>query len=346
MVIGSDPRSDLAVLKIPRKGLPAVKWADASNLKRGQWTIALGNPYGLAAEGEMCMSVGIISAMGRSLPKLSGKEDRLYSDLIQTTAQINPGNSGGPLFDIGGQVVGINSAVILPQKQTNGIGFAIPANDRVMHIVANLKAGTEVVYGYLGVKASSLTARDRRDARINEEIGARIDSVESDSPAAAAGLKRDDIVLRFNGATITDGDQFIRIVGGAPVDEAVVATIVRGEKRQDIALKLRRRELASAAVTKDRQRLRWRGLLLGPIPANWTFLNKKSPKAGVMVLNVGSDSPFAKEGVAQGSVITAIAGKPVECITDLQALINDLPTAACSLQLAADGDSAVVSIRE
>src|SRR5687768_14979353 len=209
MVIGSDPRADLAVLKIPARGLPAVKWADPKGVKRGQWTIALGNPYGLAAEGEMCMSVGVVSAIGRSLPKLSGKEDRLYSDLIQTTAQINPGNSGGPLFDINGDVIGINAAVILPQKQTNGIGFAIPGNARVMRIIENLKAGSEVVYGYLGVKASTPTARERRSAKIDGEIGAYVDTVESKSPAEAAGVKPGDIVLTFNGVTITDGDHFI-----------------------------------------------------------------------------------------------------------------------------------------
>src|SRR5688572_20946379 len=189
MVVGSDPRADLAILKVPAKNLPPVRWADPSRLRRGQWSIAIGNPYGLAAEGEMCISVGVVSATGRSLPKLSGKEDRLYSDLIQTTAQINPGNSGGPLFDIHGDVIGINAAVILPQKQTNGIGFAIPANDRVMRIVERLKAGEEVVYGYLGVRASTPTARERRDARIIEEAGAFVEHVEADSPAAEAGLK-------------------------------------------------------------------------------------------------------------------------------------------------------------
>jgi S1-C subfamily serine protease len=347
MVIGSDPRADLAVLKIPARNLPAVKWADPAKVKRGQWTIAIGNPYGLSAEGEMCMSVGVVSAIGRSLPKLSGKEDRLYSDLIQTTAQINPGNSGGPLFDINGDVIGINAAVILPQKQTNGIGFAIPGSPRVMRIIENLKQGGEVVYGYLGVKASTPTVRERRGAKIEGEVGAFVDSVESKSPAEAAGLKRGDIVVTFNGETITDGDHFIRVVGSAPVDDQGVRTmIVRGDKRQEMTIQLRRREIAAAAVTRDKQRLRWRGLLLGPIPANWSFADKKAPASGVMVLGVGADSPFAKDGVLQGSVITAIAGKPVAGITDLQSLLNDLPSEQCSVQLAGQDDSAVVSIRE
>src|SRR3954469_18864893 len=295
IVVGSDPRADIAILKIPANNLPTVRFSEAGPVKRGQWTIALGNPYGLSTGGDMCMSVGVVSATGRSLPKLSGKEDRLYSDLIQTTAQINPGNSGGPLFDISGDVIGINAAVILPQKQTNGIGFAIPGSPRVMQIIDSLKRGNEVVYGYLGVKATTPTTHERQVAKINGEFGALVESIESDSPAASAGLKKGDIVVRFNGEEIRDGDQFIRSVGAAPIDEkGVGATIVRGDRRQDLTLKLRRREIAQAAVTKDKQRLKWRGLVLGPVPGNWSFPNKKTATAvGVMVLSVLPDSPFA-----------------------------------------------------
>jgi S1-C subfamily serine protease len=354
MVVGSDPRADLAVLKIPARKLNAVRWADPLKVRRGQWTIAIGNPYGLAAEGEMCMSVGVVSASGRSLPKLSGKEDRLYSDLIQTTAQINPGNSGGPLFDINGAVVGINAAVILPQKQTNGIGFAIPGSQRVLQIVDSLKRGNEVVYGYLGVKATTPTAHERQNAKIGDDVGALVESVEANSPAAAAGLRMGDIVLRFNGQAIHDGDEFIRCVGAAPIDDGkgVSAVIVRGDRRQDVTLKLRRREIAQAAVTKEKQRLKWRGLVLGPVPANWSFPSKKAAAAvGVVVLSVLPDSPFAKD-VTQGAVITAIAGKPVSGITDLQSLLNDLPASQCALTFAGQdaarpvGDATVVSIRE
>jgi serine protease Do len=353
MIVGSDPRADLAVLKIPARKLNAVRWADPAKVKRGQWTIAIGNPYGLAAEGEMCMSVGVVSAIGRSLPKLSGKEDRLYSDLIQTTAQINPGNSGGPLFDLSGEVVGVNAAVILPQKQTNGIGFAIPASRRVLQIVDNLKRGNEVVYGYLGVKVMTPTAHERQNAKIGDDVGALVESVEASSPAAQAGLKVGDIVVRFNGQSIHDGDEFIRCVGAAPIDDkGVGAVIVRGERRQDVTLRLRRREIAQAAVTKEKQRLKWRGLVLGPVPANWSFPSRKTAAAvGVMVLGVLPDSPFAKD-VTQGAVITAIAGKPVAGITDLQSLLNDLPTTQqCALTFAGQdnkpaGDATVVSIRE
>jgi serine protease Do len=166
LVVGSDPRSDLAVLKVPARDLPVVRFAKGE-VRRGQWTIAVGNPYGLAADGNFCVCVGVVSATGKSLPKLSGKEDRLYSNLIQTTAQINPGNSGGPLFDLNGEVIGVNTAVILPQKQTNGIGFAIPTGARFREVIEQLKDGREVVYGYLGIKSSTPTARERRDVGLS-----------------------------------------------------------------------------------------------------------------------------------------------------------------------------------
>src|SRR5688500_5031539 len=227
IVVGSDPRADVAVIKIPATNLPTVKFTEAGPVRRGQWTIALGNPYGLSVGGDMCMSVGIVSATGRSLPKLSGKEDRLYSDLIQTTAQINPGNSGGPLFDLRGEVIGMNTAVILPQKQTNGIGFAIPMGDRFRQIIRDLKEGREIVYGYLGVKSSTPTARERRSAGIDDEIGAYIESVDKDSPAGAADLRKGDIVVKFNGETVRDGDHFIRAVGASPVARTLTLSFVR-----------------------------------------------------------------------------------------------------------------------
>ena len=325
IVVGSDPRADICILKIPATNLPTVRFSDSGPVRRGQWTIALGNPYGMAVGGDMAMSVGIVSATDRSLPKLSGKEDRQYSGLIQTTAQINPGNSGGPLFDLKGDLIGINTAVILPQKQTNGIGFAIPIAPRVIQIIRDLKEGREVVYGYLGVKSSTPTDRERKTAGINDESGAYIESVDKDSPAGTADLRKGDIVIRINGETVRDGDHFIRAVGAAPVGKPVNIAYYRKDKLRAVEVVLRRRELASAAVTRESRRLRWRGMLLGPIPAKWDFGAAKRPEKGVMVIGIDPKSPFAAEGVVQGSVITAIGGEAVADVTDVQRVINDVP---------------------
>jgi S1-C subfamily serine protease len=333
IVVGSDPRQDIAILKIPATELPTVHLSDGPPVHRGQWTIDLGNPYGLAVGGDMSMSVGVISATSRSLPKLSGKEDRLYSDLIQTTAQINPGDSGGPLFDLHGDVIGINTAVILPQKATNGIGFAIPITRRVRRIVRDLVEGREVVYSYLGIKSSTPTARERKLSGIDEEIGAYIESVDKDSPAGNADLRKGDIVIKFNGEVIPDGDHFIRAVGAAPVGRPVVAVYYRKDKCRSTDVLLRRRETTSA-VTRESRRFRWRGMLLGSIPARWDFGRGKKPENGVMVIGIDPNSPLVKEGVAQGSVITSIAGVRVSDVTEVQRIINDVPPDRIALEVA------------
>ncbi len=350
IVVGSDPRSDLAVLKIPARGLTAVRFAAGEGPHRGQWAIAIGNPYGLAGGGEMAVSVGVVSALGRSLPKLSGKEDRLYSDLIQTTAQINPGNSGGPLFDAKGDVIGVNTAVILPQKQTNGIGFAMPADRRLKEIVACLKEGREVAYGFLGVRVATPTNRECREAGAPGDGGARVDVVEPGSPAEEAKLRVGDIILKLNDESVHDGDSFVRTVGAAGAGIPVQATICRTGSIRVIPITLRRREVAAAPVTRETQRLRWRGLLIGPIPARWVGPGKR-PETGVMVLAVDPKSPSAKDGVSQGSIIATVGGQTVTDVPTLQQIINDLPAEKCSLGLAetckpATKDKAIVSAQE
>ena len=343
IVVGSDPRCDLAVLKIPARDLRPVKFAAPDTVRRGMWTIAIGNPYGLAELGEMSMSVGVVSAVDRSLPKLSSKENRLYSNLIQTTAEINPGNSGGPLFDLAGQVIGINTAVILPQKQTNGIGFAMPISDALLKKVDDLKQGREVVYGYLGVMVSNPTARERRSAGADDGGGGGgviIDSVETGSPAAGT-LKVGDFVCKIDGQTVTDSDQFVRLIGEVPVGRQTPLVLRRDGKAMTIDVATRKRQLPALAITRETQRFRWRGMLLGPIPANWDSGSNKDKRAsgGVMVLGIDANSPAVKEGIATGSVITAIGGRAVASVVDVQRIINDVPPEQCRIELHNGGPS-------
>jgi serine protease Do len=327
-VVGSDPRADLAVLKVPDKDLAPVKLAPDAPLDRGQWTIALGNPYGLAIDGDMCMSVGVVAATARSLPRLASQEDRLYSDLIQTTAQINPGNSGGPLFDISGKVIGVNTAVILPQKQTNGIGFAIPITSRLVAELHDLEQGKEIVYAYVGVTAAEETDRQRQNAGAGDDVGVCVESIEPDSPAAAV-LQCGDLILSFDGQTVHDVDQFIRLVGDASVKKPSEVEIFREGTTRTVSVIPSRRPAETAAVTHDNQRLRWRGMLLGPVPANWSESDKS--KSGVLVLGIDETSPMKKEGLVVGSIISTLAGRPVSCVADLLKIINDVPPEQCQV---------------
>jgi serine protease Do len=324
IVIGSDPRADLAVLKIPAAGVPVVKMAKPGEVKRGQWTIAIGNPYGMAAEGEMAMSVGVVSAIERSLPKLSSKEGRLYSNLIQTTAEINPGNSGGPLFNLAGEVIGINTAVILPQKQTNGIGFAIPVTEIFLAHIEQLKAGREIVYGFLGVTVIDPTAQELRRAGAPDGSGARIEVIEPKSPAENTNLKKNDVIVAVNGTPVLDSDAFIRVIGHSKVDEPAKLTLFRDKKQLEVVVTPKKRPMPPLAINRETQRLRWRGITLSAVPQNWVKPGEAEP-AGVYVVGVENAELAKKLKIKQGSIIKSIAGKTVTSIADLQKIIDSTP---------------------
>jgi serine protease Do len=343
IVVSSDPRTDLAVLKIPATHLAVAKFAKKP-VARGQWTLSIGNPYGLASGGEMAVSVGIVSATNRSLPRLSGKEDRLYSNLIQTTAQINPGNSGGPLFDLRGDVIGITTAVILPQKQTNGIGFAIPADSQVMRLINDLKQGKEPVHGYLGVSVTSATPHERRDCGLDGDCGARIQTIDPKSPAALAGLRTGDIIAELDGQRVLDTDEFVRLVGLCPVDCPVTATIYRDGPTQ-VLVQLQPRKARRGETADTSSRVRWHGMLIGAMPPYWDFSGKR-PAFGVMVIGVDAKASTASQHVRSGSVITAIEGQPIHDLSDLRRAITDNSARPCSFQIANGPESAMVTARD
>jgi S1-C subfamily serine protease len=328
IVVASDPRTDLAVLKIPAAHLQPVKFA-TTDARRGQWSIALGNPFGLSSEGEICMSVGIVSGTNRSLSKLASNEGRLYSNLIQTTAEINPGNSGGPLFNLAGEVIGINTAVVLPYRQANGIGFAIPADRDVLRIVDDLRNGREVVHGYLGVTVSRPTPAQRATAAMTTDLGARVDRVEVDSPAAIAGLKVGDIVESIDGKAVRDGDHLVRQVALADISQPVSITVRRGAVSESLSARLSPRSQVATATEPKAGRMWWGGLLVGPVPGHWM---PGGGATGVMVLAVNRAAGVTTPtGVSAGTVITAVAGRPVASLVDLQRIVNDTPAEKCSV---------------
>jgi serine protease Do len=345
LIVGTDPRSDLAVLKIPASHLKPVTFSTAP-LQRGQWAIAMGNPYGLSTAGGQCISVGVISALDRSLPKLSKKENRLYNGLIQTTTQINPGNSGGPLFDLHGKVIGINTAVILPEKRTNGIGFALPINQQLLASIEALKQGREITYGYLGVTVSTPTARERRLANLEAEQGVRVESVDNDSPAFGI-IQPNDYIVKINDQTLYDNDQFIRVIGLASVEHPAQILISRNGQFIQVSVNLSHRQASVAGITRQSRRIRWEGMLLGPTPQNWQPESKTAESdRGLVVLAVSDKSRYAKQGIHEGDIITAIAGKALSDVIDLQQILNDLPPTQRDITLAPHKGAAVASVHD
>lgn len=334
MVVGSDPRMDLAVIKIPAKNLPVVRFGKYGAIQRGQWTIALGNPHGLAAQGQMSTTIGVISALGRSLPDLARQEDRLYVDLIQTSAQINPGNSGGPLLNLAGEVIGINTATTFGNGNVNSIGFAIPLTERVLNRINSMKQGREVAAGYLGVSVITATPQQRSRAKLLEPCGTYVERVEPGSPAAEEGLKVGDIITAFDGETIYSSDHLTELICCSPVGTPIKLTIRRDNDSAVVNVTLRRRPVSNAGIWRESQRLRWRGLLLAQASSTPGAASAKTPAAGVIVLAVEQGSPLLKSGIVPGSLITSIAARPVRDLQEVLEIINDVPADQCQLGLA------------
>ena len=226
-VIGSDPRSDIALLKIDASGLPTVAIGGTDNLKVGQWVFAIGAPFGL----ERTATKGIVSALGRSLP------NDTYVPFIQTDVPINPGNSGGPLFDLNGKVVGINSQIFSRSGGYMGLSFAIPA-DVAMDVVAQLKNDGHVTRGWLGISLQEVTQDLARSFGLEQPRGALVADVTENSPAANAGLKAGDIITAYGGKPINDSADLPPLVGTTKPGANKDLTIIRDGKTRDIAVKL------------------------------------------------------------------------------------------------------------
>ncbi len=322
MIVGSDPRSDLAVLKIPGR-LPPVTFAEGLDPYRGQWTVALGNPVGLAGAGAMSMSVGVVSATGRELPKLSEREGRLYTNLIQTTAEVNPGNSGGPLFDLRGQVIGVVTAVVLPHKTTNGIGFAIPADATLKARLEQLKRGIPIVYGYLGV-----AVRDHAGA------GVLITSVGDSAPAAGV-LQIGDVLLRVDGHPVATESAFIRVIGVSPTDRPVTLVVQRDGRELSVSLRLTAHPDLVEGVNITNQRLFWSGVTLGTATS--------APGGGVRVHDIRPGSLLAELGMRPNTIIQAVAGKPVHDLATMLEVLDQTPAELCQVTVAPETKTVVAS---
>lgn len=230
-VVGSDPMSDIAVLRIEADNLPAVPLGLEAPLAAGQWVIAIGNPFG---DFTQTVTVGVISALGRGL-ETPGGQDRYYRNLIQTDAAINMGNSGGPLINIDGQVIGINSAIFSPGGLNIGIGFAIPITD-AMHIARHLIEHGGVPW--LGVIMVDLDAEVAESLGIEQTEGVLLDEIVRGSPAAAAGLAVDDIVVAVAGDEVKTGRDLELKILSRDIGEEVKVTVLRDGKRRDLKVKL------------------------------------------------------------------------------------------------------------
>ncbi len=331
-VVGRDVLSDLALLKIDGHNLPYVKFGNSQGVRVGDWAIAIGNPFGLGGT----VTAGIISALHRNIQ--SGQYDRY----IQTDAAINQGNSGGPLFDIDGNVIGINTAIFSTSGGNVGLGFAIPA-EQARPVIEQLKSGSaSVKRGYLGVQIQPVTGSIAEGLGLPKDHGEIVASVEPNGPAAKAGIKQGDVVVRVAGQDVTYDNTLSYIVANVTPGSRVPIGVIRGGKPLTIEATVIQRpaELAlrGATASPDDQDTPDEpsvapgtaaakaslGLTLTPLtPAVRSALKLEPGTAGVAIAAVSPDSDAAEEGLQRGDVILSINQVPTPTPAAAAAVVAD-----------------------
>ena len=310
-VIGTDPRTDLALIKVDgRTDFPYVSLAEAPP-RIGDWVLAIGNPFGLGGT----VTAGIVSSTGRDIG--SGP----YDDFIQIDAPVNRGNSGGPTFDVNGNVIGVNTAIFSPSGGNVGIAFAIPAST-VRSVVAQLRDRGSVTRGWIGVQIQPVTAEIAESLNLKSTQGALVAEPQAGSPAVTAGIRAGDIITQVNGTPVRDARELARTIGAMPPNTSVRLTVLRNGAEQQITLTLgelpNQRE-ARATPEKPQENKGMEvprlGLTLSP-PAD-------GGSEGVTVTNVEQGSIAAEHGFRQGDVILSIANKPVKTPAEVRDMFAD-----------------------
>lgn len=307
-IIGKDPKTDIALIKVETKeDLPFVTLGDSDALEVGEWVMAIGNPFGL----EQTVTVGVVSAKGRVIG--AGP----YDDFIQTDASINPGNSGGPLINIQGEVIGINTAII---AQGQGIGFATPVNIAKEEL-PQLKEKGRVVRGWLGVVVQKVTPELAESFGLEEGKGALVGKVEKGSPAEKAGVKKGDIIIKFNGKEIKEMNELPRIVAGAPIGKKINVFIFRDgkEKTFQVVIGEMPEEKTVAFEKKGEKNL---GMTVQEITPDVASQLGLYDEEGVIVSNVEPGGPADEVGIRRGDIIKEVNRKPIKNMKEYSAEIE------------------------
>jgi serine protease Do len=309
-VIGTDPQTDIAVIKIEGKNLPAITATDSDNLGVGDVVLAIGNPFGVG----QTVTMGIVSAKGRA-----GMGIVDYEDFIQTDASINPGNSGGALVDAAGRLVGINTAILSRSGGNQGIGFAVPMN-LARYVMERLVADGKVTRGYLGVMIQPVTPELAKEFKLPENSGALIGEVTKDSPAEEAGLKDGDVVVEFSGKKVTDSRHLRLMVSQTPPATKAPLKIIRDGKEQTLTVKLGELPAEGLAKAGGRSGGLRRGTGVDPFDGvtvedldarERRQFNIPSYVHGALVTDVDPGSTAAAAGLRAGDVIQEINRQPV-----------------------------------
>jgi serine protease Do len=309
-VVGKDPKTDLALIKIDtNQPLPAASLGDSDVTEVGDWVVAIGSPFGF----NLTVTSGIVSAKGRAL---GGN----YDNFIQTDASINPGNSGGPLFNTYGQVIGINTAIYSSTGSNAGIGFAIPI-DIAKDVMRQLKERGRVVRGWLGVEIQEVTPALAKSFGLAAPTGALVAGVQKDGPAAKANIQRGDIIIKFNGETVHDEHELPEMVASTALNKAVPVEVIRGNKHVTLTATIQELKDVQVASAKDDEDTgtSWGMQVQDMTPEIASELHTPNAK-GVVIRNVRPDSSAAEAGLQPGDLVLEIDHKKVGTADDFAAM--------------------------
>jgi serine protease Do len=333
-IVGTDPRTDLAVVKINAKDLPTLRFGESDKLKTGDIVLAVGSPFGL----NQTITMGIVSAVGRSNIGLAD-----FEDFIQTDAAINPGNSGGALVNSSGELVGINTAIFSTSGGYMGIGFAIPS-DMAKTVMDSIIKHGKVVRGWLGVSIQNLTPELAKSLGIKETEGALIAGIESHSPADKAGLKRGDLVITLDGKKIVDSTNLRNMVAATPPGKKVDFKIIREGKEQTIPVTLGEYKEKKIVKKTEYNNIMKDVTVQELTPGMRDKLNLPDNLTGVVITDVGQDSPV--QGLLQpGDVIEEINKITIRSVQDYDKTVSKLGEHdAVLLLIYRDGGSVYLTI--
>ena len=314
-VVGVDPKTDLALLRVDvGRALPTVSFGDSNLTRVGDWVVAVGNPFGLGGS----VSAGVVSARGRDIQ--SGP----YDDYLQFDASINRGNSGGPLFNVRGEVIGVNTAIYSPSGGNVGIGFAVPAAVAVP-VVSALESDGQVNRGWIGLRVQQVTPELAESLNLESVHGALVSAVEEGSPADRAGIKRGDVILSINGQEIMKMRQLVRIIGSRPPRTSVELGLFRGTDHLTVKAELGSlAPVSGASFDREDEPVRGRlGVQLSKLdPRSREMWNIDPTSKGVLVVGVADDSPAARSRLRAGDVILSVSRRLVKSPADVVANVN------------------------
>jgi serine protease Do len=326
---GTDPKSDVAVLRIAARGIPTLKWGDSARLEVGEWVVAMGNPFGLSHT----LTTGVVSAKGRTSLGIND-----YEDFIQTDAAINPGNSGGPLLNLDGEVVGVSTAIFSRSGGYMGVGFAIPSN-LARAIAEQLVTGGKVVRGYVGLAVQPLTMEIAEAMGLKENRGVLVNQVNEGSPAERAGIRPGDVLVSFDGVALDDGGQYRNRAALARPDSQIALGLIRDGHRLEIPVRVGRldEEALQGAETAKALGIAVRGLT--PEEASRMRLSK-----AVLVIAVEPGSLAALAGIVPGTLILEVNRKPVGNTAEFAAALGEA-SGSVLLRILENGRSRYMTLR-